>query len=189
MKKPMFWEGVVIALLASSIGVIGFFAATLLLSGECAIRLLINALALAYGVYLLGRSRERLGRITVLVSWCLVSIVAWLFNPPLELFLIVQVLAIWLIRSLYFYGSLFLSLADLGLSLFATASALWALDRTGSLFLSIWCFFLIQALFVVIAAGNRQSQKGSVNPPDSEDQFKRAYQAAEAAVHKLSTNK
>lgn len=187
MKKPTFWEGVVVALLASLIGAIGFFALCFLFTEEIAIRLVISGLAFFYSLYLLSRSGERIGRITVMFSWCILTAAVWLFGPPLTLFLILNVLSIWLIRSLYFYSRLFPSLADMGLCLFGIASAGWALHHTGSPFLTFWCFFLIQALFAVFAAGNKQTFADEAALSNSEVKFKRAYQAAEAAVRKLST--
>ncbi len=187
MKKLTFWEGVVAALLTSVTGAIGFFALSFLFTEEMAIRLVISGLAFVYSLYLLSRSRERIGRITVMLSWCILSAAVWLFDPPLTLFLICYVLSIWLIRSLYFYSSLFPSLADLGLCLFGIASAFWALFHTGSLFLTFWCFFLTQALFAVFPAGNKQTVADKAGISNSEAEFNRAYQTAEAAVRKLAT--
>ncbi|MGJ0484523.1 MAG: hypothetical protein ACR65R_08320 [Methylomicrobium sp.] len=187
MKKPTLWEGVGVALLASLTGAIGFFALSLLFTEDIAIRLVISGLAFVYSFYLLSRSGERIGRITVMLLGCILSMAVWLFYPPLALFLILHVLSIWLIRSLYFYSRLFPSLADLGLCLFGIASAFWTLHHTGSPFLTFWCFFLIQALFVVIPTGNKQMFADEAAHSNSEAEFKRAYQAAEAAVRKLST--
>ncbi|MGR9085675.1 MAG: hypothetical protein ACU841_01200 [Gammaproteobacteria bacterium] len=187
MKKPTFREGVVVALLASINGAVGFFALTFLFTEAIAIRLVISGLAFVYGLYLLGRSGEHVGRITVMLSWCILSAAVWLFYPPPALFLILNVLSLWLIRSLYFYSRLLSSLADLGLWLFGSASAFWTLHHTGSTFLALWCFFLIQAPFVVLAAENRQRSADEASFANSDAAFKRAHQAAEAAVRKLST--
>lgn len=187
MNKPTFWEGVVVALLASLTGAIGFFAFSFLFTEDMAIRLVISGLAFVYSLYLLGRSGERIGRIAVMLSWCILSAVVWLFDPPLTLFLIFHVLSIWLIRSLYFYSRLFPSLADLGLCLFGIASAFWALFHTGSPFLTFWCFFLTQALFAVFPAVTKQMNVDKASISNGEAEFKRAYQAAEAAVRKLAT--
>ncbi len=187
MKKPTFWEGVVVALLASVAGAIGFFSLSFLFSEDMAIRLVISGLAFFYSLYLLSRSGERTGRITAMLSWFILSAAVWLFGPPLILFFILNVLAIWLIRSLYFYSRLFSSLADLGLCLVGIASAFWALHHTCSPFLSFWCFFLIQALFVAIPSGNKQTFAYEAALANSDIAFKRAHQAAEEAVRKLST--
>ncbi|MGZ8160911.1 MAG: hypothetical protein ACXWT4_19200 [Methylobacter sp.] len=187
MKKPTFWEGVVIALLASLTGAIVFFALSFLFTEEIAIRLVISGLAFFYSLYLLSRSGEHIGRITVMLLWCILSAAVWLFGPPPTLFLTLNVLSVWLIRSLYHYSRLFSSLADLGLCLFSITSAFWALHHTGSTFLTFWCFFLTQALFAVIPTGNKQTFADETALSNNEVEFKRAYQAAEAAVRKLLT--
>lgn len=185
MNKASFWEGVAMALLASVIGSISFFALTLLLSEGFALRLVISGLACAYLLYLLCRSQDHTGRILLMLSWFILLAMLWLFYPPLTLFLVLHVLAIWLVRCLYRYASLFSSLADLGLIAFSTASVAWAWHHTGSLFLSFWCFFLLQALFVFIPNGIKRHDPGVTRT--NETDFNRAYQAAEAAVRKLST--
>ncbi len=185
MKTVTFSEGVVIALLASMFGSIGFFALTFFCPDNFAIRLLISGLAFAYSLYLLNRSQKSVGRIMVMLAWFVLLVTLWLFYPLLTLFLLLHVLAIWLVRCLYFYSSLFASLADLGLGALSIASAFWALYYTGSLFLTVWCFFLVQALFVYIPTGNNRPNPDRAST--SETEFKRAYQTAEAAVRKLST--
>jgi hypothetical protein len=188
MKKSTFWQGVLIALLGSSIGSIGFFALTFLFSEDCSIRLLISGLTVAYILYLLTNSQERIGRITVLLVGFILLVMLWVIFPPLFLFLVVHVLAIWLIRSLYFYTSLFSSLADLSLNTVSIASAFWALQHTASLFLTFWCSFLVQALFVYIPTGLKRPNPEKANIANNKSDFKRAYQTAEAAVRKLSTH-
>jgi hypothetical protein len=82
------------------------------------------------------------------VVWCVATTLAAVFASSLPLFLICQVASIWLIRSLYFHGSIVTALADLGLARLALAFAIWAARSSGSVFTSIWCFFLVQALSV-----------------------------------------
>ncbi|NOT11702.1 MAG: hypothetical protein HOP23_07725 [Methylococcaceae bacterium] len=185
MKNVTFWEGVFITLLTSVIGSISFFALTLSLSEDFVIRLLISGLAIAYMLYLIRRSQECTGWITLMLTWFILLAMLWMFYPPLTLFLVLHVLAIWLVRSLYSYASLFSSLADLVLNAFSIASAVWALHHTGSIFLTFWCFFLLQALFVFIPTDRKRQNPDLTS--NSETDFNRAYQAAEAAVRKLST--
>jgi hypothetical protein len=127
------------------------------------------------------------GRVTVVAGWILVTGVTWFIAPPLLLFVLVQLGLIWLIRSLYFYSSVLSALADLGLNGLSLAAAVWAAGQTGSVLLSLWCFFLVQALFVAIptrlSRGNREKPGG----PEKEDRFQRAHRAAETAVRKLSS--
>lgn len=187
MNKVTFWEGVVVALLGSSIGSIVFFALSSLFSEDGAIRLIISGLAFAYILYLLSLSQERTGRIMVMLIWLILSVMLWPLYPPLPLFALLHVLAIWLIRSLYCYASLFSALADLGLNALSIASAFWAFHHTGSLLLTFWCSFLVQAFFVYIPTGIKHPTPGNAAIANSETDFKRAYQTAEAAVRKLSS--
>jgi hypothetical protein len=55
-------------------------------------------------------------------------------------------------------------------------------------FLGIWCFFLVQALFVAIP--KRINRKPGAVPAghESADRFQHAYRAAETAVRKLSSS-
>jgi hypothetical protein len=163
------------------------FVLSFLFSEDCVFRLLISGLAFVYILYMLSRSQERNGRITVMSIWFMQLIMLWLFYPPISLFVILHVLAIWLVRSLYCYASLFSSLADLGLNTLSISSAFWALHHAGRLFLTLWCFFLVQALFVYIPTGIKRPSLDKIVIANNASDFKRAYQKAEAAVRKLSS--
>jgi hypothetical protein len=95
---------------------------------------------------------------------------------------------IWLIRSLNFYASALPALADLGLNGLGLAASIWAVTRTGSVFLGIWCFFLVQALFVVIPKSVRRTPGPTRIGHMHEDRFQHAYHVAETAARKLSSN-
>lgn len=185
MRRPTFFEGVGVAFGASLFGGVLHGALSGLFFGVWPLQLLITAMALGYLLYLLSRTQERVGRVSALLLWALVSVTTWLIGLPLPLYLLLQLGLIWLVRSLYFYSSLFCALADLGLTALGLAAAVWAMFQTGNLFLAIWCFFLLQALFVAIPASlERKSVKGTVN---TEDSFQHARRAAETALRKLSS--
>jgi cytochrome c biogenesis protein CcdA len=187
MKQPTFFEGVVVALVASVAGSVLFTALTSLFAAGAVLRLLIAGLGLGYIVYLFSRSRERIGRLTALGFWAIAAGATWWLAPSLPLYLLVHLGLIWLIRSLYFYSSLLSAFADLGLGGLGLAAALSASTHTNSLFLGIWCFFLLQALFVAIPARLDRKSSQRRPAPDREDRFQRAHRAAETAVRKLST--
>jgi len=186
MKHPTLFEGVSIALAASLAGSILFTVMPPPLLNVQVLRLLIAVAGFGYSIYLLGRSSERVGRVTAIASWMLLAGVSWFLNIPLSLYLVIHLGAIWIIRSLYFYSSLLSALADLGLIGLGMSSAIWAFIHTGSLFLAIWCFFLTQALFVFIP--KRMPGRSSHPVIQAEDQFERAYSNAQAALHRLSTH-
>jgi hypothetical protein len=189
MRHPTFLEGVAVAVVASTAGSILFTALTAVFAGGAVLRVVIAGIGLGYVLYLFSRSRERTGRITALVAWAAVAGLTWLMSPALPLYALVHLGLVWLIRSLYFYCSVLSALADLGLTGLSLAAAVWASIHTGSLFLAIWCLFLVQALFVAIPEGmDRKGLQGARSNAD-EDRFQRAYRAAQAAVRKLASER
>jgi hypothetical protein len=88
------------------------------------------------------------------------------------------------VRSLYHYSGLPPALADFGLSLLGAAFAVWAAQRSGSAWLALWCFFLVQAFHALIPP---TLARGSAAPDAADDGFARAHRAAEAAVRRLSS--
>jgi len=187
MKRPNFFEGVLVGIIASIAGSALFATLTWLFSPANILELIVTTVSFAYIVYLLARSHEKTGRIVVLSIWSIIATLAWLLPLPLTLFVFVHIALLWLIRSLYFYSSILSALIDLGLTGLGLAVAIWSGIHTGSLFLSIWCFFLIQALFVAIPARITRQSPTRHFTPGCEDPFECAYRSAEAVLRKLST--
>ena len=75
MRTPGFLEGVAVALTASVATSILFGALAPLFGGDALLRALIALLGLAYSLYLLRRSRARVGRVSVIAVWCLAALV------------------------------------------------------------------------------------------------------------------
>jgi hypothetical protein len=188
MRKPTFLEGVGVALAFSASGGVLYAAIEAIFPGIPVVRLLIAGIGLAYVIYLLSRSREHVGRVTAFAAWVVMAGVLWFMQPPLLLYVTVHLGSLWLIRSLYFYSSALSALADLGLNGLGLSAATWAVTRTGSVFLAIWCFFLVQALFVVIPESIKRKPGAAAAGHESEDRFQHAYRVAETAVRKLSSN-
>jgi len=185
MKRPGFFHGAIVA------AVLGFFASAIVATLTpfvglgTVVRLVIPLLGLAYLLYLLNRSAERLGRVTTLTCWTAMTAVAWWAAPPLPLYLLIHVGAVWLIRSLYFYSGVLPALMDLGLGALSVSAAVWAISRSSSVFLATWCFFLVQALFVAIPpAAPRKVTLKQTTPAHSRN-FERAKRQADAALHQL----
>lgn len=184
-KAPTFLGGAAVAFVLAAAGAAVFAATTPWLAASFAIRAIAIASGGAYVLYLLSRSEERTGRVATVTVWCVATALATAFASSLPLFLICQVASIWLIRSLYFHGSIVAALADLGIGVLALAFAVWAAKGSGSVFLSIWCFFLVQALFVALPAdGSVKAQRDD----GSEQPFKRAERSATAAIRRLAAN-
>ena len=117
-----------------------------------ALRAVVALLGFAYVLYTIGRSGERVGRLTTVACWVVVASGAWLIGLPFAGYVLVHIGLVWLVRSLYFYSGLLPALADLGLSLLGAAFAVWAAQRSDSAWLVLWCFFLVQSFHVLIPA-------------------------------------
>ena len=189
MKNATFNEGVAIALVSSiAVAAIFFTMSSLFLSDDL-FRLLIAGVSFFYILYLFLRSKERTGRITVISIWFVLTIASLIFVPSLILYICIQLLMIWILRSLYFYNSIFSALTDLALTAMSLIVAIWALSVSGSVFLAFWCFFLMQALFVFIPKYFIAKEKvESIHRP-ADDKFEHAYHVAEVAVSKLINSK
>ena len=185
-KRISFFEATGTAILISVVGAILFSVLSSLFSGGLVLRLLTSVLAFAYIIYLLVRSTERNGRISVIVIWLLFAPANLLLVDSLLMYLSLHIAAIWLIRSLYYYNSLFSSMTDLVLTVFSLVAAIFAWHSSHSLLLALWCFFLLQALFSFIPPQLARSEPGA-NDPSAADAFNHAYKSAQAAVHKLTT--
>lgn len=184
-KAPGFFQGALLAVLLS-LGASAVYAVLVPVIGAGAsLRLLIALCALVYILYLLSGSRERVGRITVLSVWAAVTGALYLLTLPVLLYAVAQAAMLWLIRALYFYSGVVPALADLGLNALALCAALWAGLHTHSFGVSVWCFFLTQALFVFIPKDTKMPAQRS-RPMTGDNRFEQAYRSAESAVRKLS---
>lgn len=192
MRRPAFSEGIIVAILISLVVTVAFTVLSSFFPTRWLLQAMIAGVSFSYICYLLVRSQEKTGRLTVIALWAVVTVITWLFSPSTIITLFVQVGLIWLVRALYYYTSLIVALIDLGLSLFAIAAAIWTLLYTNSLFLSVWCFFLIQALFAVLptdlTSGLFNTKKRRNNQTSSQDDvFEQAYLSAQSALRQLTT--
>lgn len=187
MKRPSFFHGVLVA------AVLGFFASatvatlTPFVGFGAVLRLVVPALALSYLLYLLSRSEERVGRATILFVWSALAGITWWLAPPLPMYLLIHVGAIWLVRSLYFYSGVMPALLDLGLCALSIAAAVWATVQSGSVFLATWFFFLVQALFAVIPPSVKKKHGTTQNAASDRKKFEHAKRTADQALRQLFT--
>ncbi len=187
MKRPSFFNGVIVA------AVLGFFASAVVatltpfVGFGAVLRLVIPALGLAYLLYLFSRSEDRVGRVTTLSLWSALAAVTWWVAPPLPMYLLIHVGAVWLVRSLYFYSGVLPALMDLGLSTLSISATVWAITRSGSVFLATWCFFLVQALFVAIPPTVNRERKATRNTAVESENFENARRQADQALRQLFT--
>jgi len=185
VSKPTVLEGIGVALAASIAGAGAFAILSVVLDGLGLFRLLVAALALGYVVYLLVRSREHTGRVSVIAVWLALAAANLLLVRSPLLYVVVHLAVIWLVRALYYYQGVLPALMDLGLMAAALLAGVWAGQTTHSLFLSLWCFFLPQALFVLIPVSLTRPRNRAVAAADA-DEFERAHRAARLALRKLT---
>lgn len=188
MKSPNFPEGVLLALTAGMFSSIAYTVLPGIFGLEWTGRALITGLGLGYVAYLLYRSQARTGRIVTLTTWLLLAGMGWfLIMGPLS-YLAAHLGLIWLVRSLYHQPGPLAALLDLALNLFAVTAGLWAFAHADSVFMGVWTFFLVQALFVAIPALGDPRSRGDATPGHQPDSFQSAYRGAEAALRRLSTH-
>ena len=188
MKRPSFFQGVVAAAMFALIGSIGFAGLSIVTGGAVALKIVTITLGGAYIVYLLNRSSERIGRIAIFAAWGVVTTSTWLFSADLAMTLITQTVFISVVRTLYHHTQALAGLLDFLLSAFALSAAIWASGQSGSLFMTVWCFFLVQALFVGIPSSfKHEAKQARAGKSAQEDKFSRAFRAAETAVRRIAT--
>lgn len=176
-----FYRGALIAALLSLVGAVTVAGLSVVMTGSSALITMVILVAGAYLLNLLRCSEHRVGRVAVFATWLLLTVAGVLFNADLAFTVVTQVVAISVVRSLYFHSSLISGLLDLLLSGLALAAAVWA-AQSGSLVLTLWSFFLVQALFTGIPTFRPRRFK---NRRQIEDEFDRAHRAALGALNRI----
>lgn len=184
MKTISFVNGVVVALALAFCGSVLFATLTPIFSSAAVLRSIVSLLTLGYLCYLLTQSTVRIGRVTAFALALAVTAVCLFLQPSLLLYLLVHIGLIWLVRCCYFHNSLTGALADLGFCALGFAAAVWAAERSGTLFLALWCFFLAQAL--VLPVLRHRANGGDKTLPDERETFRRAYRSAESALRRMN---
>jgi hypothetical protein len=183
-RQPSFTRGLGAAFVLALCGGALLAALAPWLGGYTALRVVIALVGFAYVLYVIGTSGERVGRITTIAGWCVAASAVWLVGLPLVGYVLVHVGLVWLVRSLYHYSGVLPSLVDFALSLLGVAFGAWAAQRSGSVWLALWCFFLVQAFHALIPAS--LTKRGRLGA-ETEDAFAHAHRAAEAAVRRLTS--
>jgi hypothetical protein len=109
-----------------------------------------------------------------------------LFEVPLFTQVLIQAGIIWLLRSLYFHGSILSAALDFGLVSVGLAASAWAMVNTGSLGGALWSFFLVQALFCWIPDLARKQPGDIYRNQHDQSSFQSAHRVALDAVRKLT---
>lgn len=185
MFKIGFFQGVLLALIFSVLGAFAHFVLAPVFGSYHIVRLLLALFTLLYLVYLVQGSGIRSGRMVVALSWLGVSVLAWLFCSSLLAYISAHMALIWLVRAFICHKSVLAALLDLGLMALSLLIAVAVSLQSGSVFMTLWCFFLMQALFVFIP--NNGSKKPQQFPPAKADRFEEAYRNAEKALRRISS--
>jgi hypothetical protein len=181
MNGHGFWRNVGTGLLASFAGTVAYHVVAPLAGSDVALRGTIVLLAAIAALALLLDRSHRVGRFVAFAAWLAVLAALLVFDPSLWLWAGVPVFALWLMRSLSRYQSLWQAGADAAIALFAFATAWVALRHTHSVFLALWCFFLVQALTSLIPHAR------PATPSPAGDRYDQAQRNAEAALRRLAS--
>ena len=188
MNRPSFLEGALVALGAALAASVLYTGLRLALLPDPALALTVAALGLGYLLYLLRRSGERVGRVLLLLAWVPVTAAALGLLPGVWGQVLVQLGLIWVARVWNFHGTPTAALLDLGLILGGGAAALWAAVHSGSLFLAVWCLFLVQALFAAIPIRSGLCPDRTLGPTAPAEPFDLARRAADGALHRIENH-
>jgi hypothetical protein len=184
MNRPTLAQGIFTALVLAFVVSVASTALSPLVAAGVLPFILVAGASLCYVVYLLRAAGSGTGRVTALVFWAALAMASGWLAPPLPVYVVIHVGAIWLIRTLYFHASPLPALLDLGLSGVAACALAWAAANTGSVFMATWCFFLVHAFFVVIPA--HVGKQASVATSIGNASFERARQRADEALRTLA---
>lgn len=182
MKGTGFTRTVIRAFVLSVGGATLHALAVPALGAESAFRVVVPTVGLAYVVAVISSSRVQYGKAIAITVWTVCAGAAWMAQPTMGLLVAAHVTILWLARSLFRAHTGFGVLLDAGLCALAVAAAFWAAVETGSLFLSLWCFFLTLSMDTAMPL----AWTGSVRNADSAERFERAHQSASAALRRLS---
>ncbi|MFK7916027.1 MAG: hypothetical protein AB8B93_19095 [Pseudomonadales bacterium] len=145
----------------------------------------LNALVGGYLLWLCSRSNARIGRPTLLLIWFAGSVACAMLNVGLLWSGAWQLLMISITRCLLFYPRPLALLADLTLTAIAGLAALWVSLQSGSLLLTLWSFFLLQAGWTWIDDWQQNRLAASSRDPH-QHRFDYAHATATAAIRRMT---
>ena len=189
MRKTSLGQGILAACVLSAVSV-PLLRGLQWLGGSSA--MFIVVLGLAYLAYLLAISPSRRGRVVLGLGSAVILLGAWIVSPISVGVGALAVGLIWLVRSVLFYAGILPALWDGGLCTLSAVCALGTAVSTHRLWLAVWVFFLLQALFVYIpkqfARGRYgpSSGRGQAESASQSEAFTRAHRAAEEVLQAMA---
>ena len=183
MKPDTFWRSVVLALVISVVVAMVNGVLAQLVDRGTALRLSIVLASMFHVGALLASSPIRSGRVLAVLAWLALTGLLWMFDPPLGSWLLMITAFSWLLRSLQRYESLLSAGLDGLISAFSMVAAISAALHSHSLFLSLWCYFLVQSLHVCVPQRSADREPASGSDRD----FDASLRSAETALRQLTT--
>jgi len=183
MHKTSLWHGVLAACLLSAVSV-PLLLGLQWLGGSSA--MFIVVLGLAYLAYLLAISPSRRGRFVLGLASVVILLGACIASPVSVVVGALVIGLIWLVRSVLFYAGILPALWDGMLCTTSAVCALGTVVATHRLWLAVWVFFLLQALFVYIPQRFARGRAGQAEAANQGEGFARAHRAAEDALQAMA---
>ena len=183
MKNPTLLGNLSVAILISLMSLGTLFVLQPIFYDLSSVKITLSLATLCYLAYLFYSSQAKLGKVTLALLSVFTITVMLMVNPDLGLLIAGLIGSIWFSRSLLFYRSILPSLLDLGLCLIGISAAIEAFILSSSAAAGVWCFLLIQALFVFIP--QRKAARQKVDDNATTKPFNKAYQSAESAIRQL----
>lgn len=184
MKNPSILNGIVTAIVITLASIPVTIVLQPAVSFGVAFKLTVLAASVVYLAYMVNNRRGRAGNVTLLGLLLIVLVIAGMVNIGLASTIVLATGSIWLLRSWLFHRSLIAVAADFVLCLTSLGGALWAFHYGGGYFGALWCFFLIQALFVLIAGVGGSKSLSEAGGSDG-SRFERARYTAEVALERI----
>ena len=155
-------------------------------------RALVAGLGLTLVLRTLAQSGEKSGRIVTMALWFAAAAAAWLSGIGFAAYVALHLLIAWLVRALYLRSRLTEAALDLGLAVLAASFAIFAAQRTGSVFLASWSFLLVHALGAgvpAVARVGRVAPEDTTPVKDPNADFDQAAKAADEALARIAARR
>ena len=176
-----FAEGAGVAFALSLMATLIYRGSAVLLGTSVSLATLFVLLLSLYALYLLKRSNRSAGKPTAVIAFISFALLLNSLSLPLAIVAGVLMPAVWVLRCFFYRQGVIDSVLDLGLSAAALIAAIAAATATQSIFITVWTFFIVQALHVSIPLLGEAPGR----PTNPAQQFECAYTSAETAIRQF----
>lgn len=176
-----FAEGAGVAFALSLMATLIYRGSTVFLRSGVSVATLFVFLLSLYALYLLKRSNRSAGKPTAVIAFIGLALLVNSLSLPFAMVAGVLLPAVWVLRCFFYRQGVIDSALDLGLSAAALIAAIVAATATQSIFISVWTFFIVQALHVSIPLLGEAPGR----PTNPTQQFDCAYTSAETAIRQF----